>query len=185
MSLFAATEEQIVQIAHEAASRHGLPPLLVQSVIQVESGGDVWAWNAEPRYRWFWDVRANKPFRPVTAAESAAEVPPKDFMACKGVDPDAEWWGQQASWGLMQVMGAVARERGFPGRFLNALHDPVANVDIGCKHLAAYAKSYLGKYGWAGVLRAYNGGPDAAVHNTNPGYPARVCALIDGGLPHA
>jgi hypothetical protein len=185
MSLFVASEEQIVQIAHETAGRYGLPPLLVQAVVQHESTGDVWAWNAEPRYRWFWDVRAGKPFRPVTAAEAAAEVPPKDFKACNGVDPDAEWWGQQASWGLMQVMGAVARERGFTGRFLNALHDPVLNVDIGCKHLAAYAKRYLGRLGWAGVLRAYNGGSYAAAHNSNPGYPAKIAALIDGGLPHA
>jgi len=185
MSFFDVTEEQILQIAHEAASRYGLPPLVVQPLIEVESGGNIWAWNPEPRYRWFWDVRSGKPFRPVSAAELAAKEPPKDFKAYPGVDPDAEWWGQQASWGLMQPMGAVARERGFTGRFLNALHDPVVNVDIGCKHLAAYAKSYLGTFGWEGVLRAYNGGPYAATHNTNPRYPLKIAALIDGGLPRA
>lgn len=184
MSFFVVSEEQILQISHEAADRYGLPPLIVHAVVLHESeGGNVWAWNAEPRYCWFWDVRANKPFRQVTAAESAAEAPPKDFKAYPGVDPDAEWWGQQASWGLMQLMGAVAREHGFTGRFLNELHDPVLNLDIGCKHLAGYAKRFLSSHGWAGVLQAYNGGPYAVTHNTNPEYPPKVAAFIDGGLP--
>lgn len=122
----------------------------------------------------------------VTDAEVAAKKPPEAFKAAaRGVDPDAEWWGQQASWGLMQMMGAVARERGFTGAFLNELHDPVLNIEIGCRHLAYYAKRYLASLDWPGVLRAYNGGPYAATHNTNPEYPPKVAAFIPGGLPRA
>jgi len=186
--LFVLTPGQLDQIVAECAQQWALPFPLVRGVVLHESGGgDVWAWNPEPRYRWFWDVRKNTPFRAVTSAEVAAKVPPTDFRAASaGVDPDAEWWGQQASWGLMQIMGAVARERGFTGRFLNALHDPVLNVNIGCKHLAAYAKRYLGSLGWPGVLRAYNGGPYAATHNTNPEYVDKIRAQIPGGrLPDA
>lgn len=182
---FSITPAQIEQLVGEAATRHGLPVPIVGAVVKQESGGDVWAWNAEPRYRWFWNVRAGKAFRPVTDAEVAAEVPPKDFKGCPGVDADAEWWGQQASWGLMQMMGAVARERGFAGKFLNALHDPAVNIEIGCRHLAGYVKRYLPGLGWPGVLRAYNGGPYAAVHNTNPEYVQHILDILGGRFPDA
>jgi len=183
---FSVTPSQIEQLVGEAALRYGLPAPIVAAVVEHESmGGNVWAYNPEPKYRWFWDVRAGRAFRPVSGLEAAAKIPPDDFRACRGVCADAEWWGQQASWGLMQPMGAVARERGFTGLFLNELHDPVLNIDIGCKHLAAYAKRYLPAYGWAGALRAYNGGPYAAVHNSNPEYPEKIRKILGGRLPDA
>ncbi len=190
---FRVSLDQIAQLVGEAVQPYpDVPASLVLAVVDHESsGGDVWAWNPEPRYRWFWDVRQNKPFRhadgrPVTDSEVASKIPPKDFRAsAAGVDPDAEWWGQQASWGLMQIMGAVARERGFAGRFLNQLHDPALNIAFGVKHLAAYAKQYLGSYGWPGVLRAYNGGPYAVTHNSNPEYVEKIKQAHGGSLPGA
>jgi len=41
---------------------------------------------------------------------------------------------QRTSWGLMQIMGAVARERGFRG-WLTELCDPAVNLEWGCRHL--------------------------------------------------
>ena len=37
----------------------------------------------------------------------------------------------------MQVMGQVAREHGFQGKFLSALCDPALGLDLGCAVLAA------------------------------------------------
>lgn len=163
-----------------------VPASLVKAVIVVESGGNTWAFNPEPKWKWFWDCRRGKPFRAVTDTEVASEKPPKDFLApVGGVDPDAEWWGQQASYGLMQPMGAVARENGFTGKFLSELHDPAVNIAIGVRHLANYARRYLDKYGWPGVLRAYNGGPYACLHKTNPEYVAKITKAHGGYLPHA
>jgi len=185
-SFCSVTADQIQQIVGETAPRYGLPSGVVAAVVQVESGGNIWAWNPEPKYRWFWDVRTNQPFRPVTPEELASKIPPKDFKSCRpDIDRDVEWWGQQASWGLMQLMGAVARERGFTEDFLNSLHDPAANIDVGCRHLAGYVKRYLPSYGWAGVFRAYNGGPYAAVHNSNPEYPEKIRSALGGSFPNA
>jgi hypothetical protein len=186
-AFFAPTPSQLEQIVGETVLAYGIvPSSIAWAVIEVESGGDIWAWNPEPKWRWFWNTRTGRAFRAVTDVEVASEKPPADFpAACAGVDPDAEWWGQQASWGLMQPMGAVARENGFAGKFLNALHDPALNIAIGCKHLAGYARRYLGKYGWPGVLRAYNGGPYAVVHNTNPEYPEKVRKILGGRFPDA
>lgn len=164
-----------------AASGAGLDADLVEAMVLQESGGRTHSWNPEPKYRWFWDVRHHRPFRTVTAAEIASKWPPSDFAALTP-ERDQEWWGQQASWGLLQVMGAVARERGFGGLYLTELAgDPVLGLAIGCKH-------YAGLLRWAGgdvwkAVAAYNAGQggwesgQAQVHVRKvKGYYAQVTA---------
>lgn len=142
------------QIQSEAQLQ-ALDPDVVLALVMVESGQNPWAWNPEPKYRYLWNVKTKAPFRAITAAEGAAEFPPVDFPTIGG-DRDQEWWGQQASWGLMQVMGAVARERGFKGIYLPELVNPAVNLAIGCAHLAslvAWAKGDVPQ-----ALAAFNGG---------------------------
>jgi hypothetical protein len=98
-----------------AAQARNLDPNLVEGLILQESSGNTFSWNPEPRYRYLWNVATHQPFRPLTFAERASEEPPTDFPFLKG-DRDQEWWAQQASWGLMQIMGATAREENFRGR---------------------------------------------------------------------
>jgi hypothetical protein len=139
-----------------AAAAAGLDPNLLAALVEKESANDPAAWNPEPRYRYFWNVRTGAPFRPVSELELLAKFPPKDFPALAG-DADNEWWGQQASWGLTQIMGAVAREHGYRGKYLPGLvADPAANLAIGAVHLAANVK-------WAARLyRGLEGGRQAA-----------------------
>lgn len=119
---------------------------LVLALIWQESTGNPWAWNPEQRYPWLWDVKRDKPFREgraaprMTEAELASKAPPADFPALNG-DPDNEWLGQQASWGLMQVMGAAARERRFRGLYLTELTEPYTNIEYGSRHLWEYCFS--------------------------------------------
>lgn len=138
-----------------AARAHKLRPDLVAAVVLQESSANPHAWNPEPKYRWFWDVRQRKPFRTVSGVELAKKFPPKDFPTIAG-DPDQEWWAQQASWGLMQVMGAVAREHGCRVPFLPELTDVDLNLEIGCRHLAGLMKWAEGRMDRA--LASYNGG---------------------------
>lgn len=139
-----------------AAGAAGVDADVVEAMVLQESGGRAWAWNPEPRYRWLWDVRQGRPFRTVTPDEAARKWPPSDFPVLGG-DRDQEWWGQQASWGLLQVMGAVARERGFTGLYLTELCDPVVGLVYGCKHFAALLRMAGGDV-WRAVA-AYNAGP--------------------------
>lgn len=60
------------------------------------------------------------------------------------------------SWGLFQVMGQVARERGFDGRFLPELCDPETNARVAAEHLL-WGKA-RGDGSWEQALAAYNGG---------------------------
>lgn len=150
-------------LIEESAHAHGLDHRLVTAVVLVESGGNQFAWNPEPVYRYFWDVKHGRPFRAVTPDELRSERPPADFPTLAG-DPDQEWWAQQASWGLMQVMGAVARELGFQGPYLTQLCSAQTNLGYGCRKLNADLK-------WSGgdlekALMAYNGGRGSAVKRT-------------------
>lgn len=134
----------------------GAPLNLVAALIMQESSGDTWAYNPEPKWRHMWDVKRGAPFRKLTHDEIMQEVPPSDFTAPKGVMEDAEWWGQQASWGLMQVMGAVAREYGLKERFLTILCDPSRGVRYGCLFLKALLARYPGDV--EDAVAAYNAG---------------------------
>ena len=61
---------------------------------------------------------------------------------------------QMTSWGLMQVMGAVARELGHTGP-LSDLLDPPTGLFYGCLHL----RRFRAKYDiWPDVIAAYNAG---------------------------
>ena len=156
------------------ADRFKVPRGLALAVVEQESTIDTWAWNPEPKYRYLWDVLLLKPFRTLTPAEEASEIPPADFFAYKGVPRDAEWWGQQASWGLMQVMGAVAREHGFIGRFLSELCDPPVGLEYGCRHLGAYLSRFKAPFP---ALEAFNGGPGAVGKNAK--YAREVLARLE------
>lgn len=146
-----AYDELIVSIATVT----GVNPRLAAAVCDVESSRNPWAYNPEPRYRYLWDVVTRAPFRALTDSEQTSEIPPLDFPSPLGAPRDAEWWGQQASWGLMQVMGAVARERGFLGTFLPELCNPETGLLYGCLHLAAQCRRYPA---FADALAAYNAG---------------------------
>lgn len=152
--------DELLPLIVSIATLHGLDPLLVEAVVTKESSGNPFAWNPEPQYRYLWDVKKNAPFRALTAAEGLSEIPPADFPFLAG-DRDQEWWGQQASWGLMQVMGAVAREHGYRDPYLPSLCQPVQGLAYGCKHLAKAIKRTAGATDRA--LSIYNSGrPDSA-----------------------
>jgi soluble lytic murein transglycosylase-like protein len=163
----------IASLIDATARQLGLQSSLVGAIVQVESDGYTYAYNPEPRYRWFWDVKANKPFRRVTDAEIASETPPSDFPCLYG-DRDQEWWAQQASFGLMQVMGAVAREEGFAAQSLLELCDPEAGLLVGCRHLRRLVVWADGHLEYA--LGAYNAGKGNAAAPTGVAYAAKVLA---------
>jgi hypothetical protein len=138
------------------AKGHDLNPQLVAAMVMVESSGDHTAWNPEQKYRYFWDVKLWKPFRKVTDEENTSEFPPKDFHSLAG-DADNEWWAQQASWGVMQVMGAVAREHGYRESYLTGLcRDVPTGLLFGCRVLQGHLRWAKGIVPQA--VAAYNGG---------------------------
>ena len=150
---------------------------LIEALVLTESAGDTWAYNPEPKYRYFWDVKQGRPFRALTEAEIDRKTPPADFPTLAG-DRDQEWWAQQASWGLCQIMGAVAREHGFIGKYLPALCDPAVNLALAVKHLSGLLKWSEGNE--AQALAAYNGGKggNSQLPYRNASYAAKVLSRL-------
>jgi soluble lytic murein transglycosylase-like protein len=78
-------------------------------------------------------------------------------------------FARSMSWGLMQLMGEVAREMGFTGTYLSQLCDPPIGLLWGCKKLAQCLDAKGGDPEKA--LLMWNGGG-------NPNYANEVLARI-------
>jgi hypothetical protein len=124
----------LVQLVRATAEAKGLDAAVLCAMVEQESGWNAWAFNPEPHYKYVVDWKTGQPFRKLTPEENSSERPPADFPYPKGADRDAEFWGQQMSFGLLQLMGGAARERGFRGVFLTELCDPVTGLEWGCAH---------------------------------------------------
>src|SRR5437016_1759983 len=91
---------ELVALAHEAARAHSLWPELVCAVIEQESSWDPWALRYEPAFY-------------------ARYVEPQLYRGM--IRQETEARARAFSWGLMQVMGQVAREHGFARSAMAAL----------------------------------------------------------------
>lgn len=122
------TESDIIAIAKSLAAQHDLPWELVVAICKVESSLNPWAMRYEPAYKWLVGTDET-----LTATERI---------------------GQMISWGLMQVMGAVAREYGFTGSFPK-LCEPTVGLQFGMLHL----RKYRTRHGnWPDAIASYNAG---------------------------
>jgi soluble lytic murein transglycosylase-like protein len=136
---------EIIELARRIAFAHGLDPALVCAVIEQESAWNPWAVRYEPGF-------LSRYVAPLYTAGKLSAT---------------EAYTRAMSWGLMQVMGQVAREAGFEEASLAELCDPFVGVDWGCRLLAARLARAKGDV--ATALLAWNGG-------ANPDYPAEVLA---------
>ena len=142
--------EQYKGIVDIIAGRYNIPSSLIWAIINIESSCNTWSVRYEPQFRWLYNNNG------------------KIKMT------DTETMMQMTSWGLMQVMGAVAREAGFMGRFLSELCDPLKGIEYGWKHLSGYFKKYNN---WTDAIASYNAGSprkSADVKYVNQAYVDKV-----------
>jgi soluble lytic murein transglycosylase-like protein len=136
-----------IELARQIAASHGLDPVLVCAVIEQESAWNPWAVRYEPGFL-------------------SRYVAP---MYTAGKLSATEAYTRSMSWGLMQVMGQVAREFGFAGKSLAELCHPSTGIEFGCLVLAARLRRAHNDVSVA--LLAWNGG-------ANPSYPTEVLNRI-------
>src|SRR5262245_28623993 len=105
--------DRLLSLARTVAQAHGLASALVCAVVEQESSWNPCAVRYEPAFfaRYVASLYTNNR---VTATEAYA----RGF-----------------SWGLMQVMGQVARENGYTDHYLSGLCDPAAGIELGCRVL--------------------------------------------------
>jgi soluble lytic murein transglycosylase-like protein len=123
----------------DVCRRLTLPAKLVHAIVQTESSGDPWAYRYEPAF--YKNYIHNKPFKTF------------GFLSV-----ETEMNGLATSWGLMQVMGVVARERGYTRAYLSELCKPEYGLEYGCRQLKNLENRFMDGYGWNGVIAAYNAG---------------------------
>jgi hypothetical protein len=154
------TRKDQVEVARKVAQAHGLDPDLVCAVIYVESNWNSWSVRHEPMYKYL--------FHPRICADKFG-IP----------SVNTETFLQMTSFGLMQVMGAVAREYGFDG-WLTELCIPELGLEYGCKHLKKKLDLYGGNEMKAAA--AYNAGSvryePSGVNFINQGYTNKVHAKL-------
>ena len=102
-------DELIEQVKYQARLI-GVDPILACAVAEQESGWDTWAIRYEPAF-------------------FTRYVAPQVNLS------DTERHARAFSWGLFQVMGQVARERGYTGEFLSSLCLPENGIAVGLKFL--------------------------------------------------
>jgi soluble lytic murein transglycosylase-like protein len=130
------------QLVVATAKTHGLDPDLVCAVVEQESAWNTWAIRHEPAFY-------------------------ARYVAPLGLT-DTESVARSFSWGLMQLMGQVARELGYAGH-LAALCEPSTGVEWGCRLLANKLREVNGDVHMG--LERWNGGG-------NPNYAAEVIARM-------
>lgn len=136
---------EIIALARRIAVEHALEPALVCAVIEQESAWNPWAVRYEPAF-------LSRYVAPLYTAGKLSAT---------------EAYSRAMSWGLMQIMGQVAREFGFKETSLAELCDPATGVEFGCRVLAARVSRAKGDVHAA--LLAWNGGAEL-------NYPAQVLA---------
>jgi len=113
---------------------HGIDVRVIAAVAMTESSGNPFVTRYEDHYRWL--------------------VEPERFAKQNGIQLEQEKYFQKTSWGMLQIMGGVARELGYYGP-LTRLAEPSAGLSWGSKKLAECLK----KYGnLTDAISAYNQG---------------------------
>jgi soluble lytic murein transglycosylase-like protein len=144
----------------ETAKLTGISPQLLCAVIHQESSGNPYAVRYEPAF-------LKRYLEDKTKKTIGGHIPTK----CSW---QTEVQMRATSFGLMQIMGQVARERGFKGEFLTELCDPAVNLKWGSEFL----QTLLHKHDTTEkALLRWNGGGD-------PDYGKKIMRHIDSGAYH-
>lgn len=145
-------DPNLVALVRDTAIRHKLDPNWVLAVIQVESAGVPHRTKYEPDWIYF--------------------CKPEFHAKRQGIDVPTETQLQKFSYGLMQIMGGVAREWGYSDPLV-LLVDPIRSLEYGCRHLADKRRRYPLGRDW---IAAYNGGSPRK--NPDGTYVSRLEAYV-------
>jgi len=136
-----------LELIKEAARTFSLDWTIVDAIVQAESNYNTWAVRNEPAFR-------RKYIDPL----SPGQLHDWNSNIGRTVTVETERDQESKSWGLMQIMGVVAREHGFGSPFLTQLCEPRLGLFFGCKQLRKLLNRYGGNM--ESALEAYNAGQE-------------------------
>lgn len=144
-------------LVRQIGQKYEVEDALILAIIWQESKGETWAFRFEPKFSY--------------------RYTPSVFAKNLGISLDTEIMAQMTSWGLMQVMGCVARECGFDSH-LPKLLIPEIGLEYGVKKLSKLLKKYSTVQD---VIAAYNGGSPIVINGQyrNQHYVDSVLSHLD------
>lgn len=148
---------EIYKVLVSEARANLIDPNLCIAIATVESSWEPFAVRYEPNWKYFYKIEL--------------------FAKKNRITEQTEQVLQACSWGLMQVMGSVARELGF-SQPLQQLCGPAYGVEYGCKKLLELKKLYHSELD---VISAYNQGSPVKLPNgdyKNQHYVDKVRELL-------
>ena len=140
-------DSKLLALARRAAEAENLDSAVVCAIVEQESSWNPWAMRYEPHF-------FSKYVAPLYTNNKIGAT---------------EAYARGISWGLMQVMGQVAREKGVASLYLSTLCDPAVGLAVGCRILRQKLDAAGGDTPKA--LLAWNGGG-------NPDYAEEVLARV-------
>jgi len=144
------------EIITREATKRGIDPRIIAAVIAIESAGD-------PKARRYESAFYDQYILGRTRDRLGGFFPTNRSLS-------TELHDRAYSWGLMQMMGQLARELGYNGDMVDLL-DPETNITLGCQRFAdLFFKSNCDM---DKTLDRWNGGAD-------PKYKTKVRAAIGG-----
>lgn len=160
----ARTRKYISDAIRREAAAAGVSEVLVACIIRQESEGNIWAERGEDKY-----YREN--LAHITDRSQLKGYVPKTNPPTLHTERSA----RARSYGLMQLLGATARDEGFAGKFLTELCDVDTNLKVGCGYLAKCMKRAADRAA-AGRLREGRSIREQALiyYNGSPDYPPLV-----------
>jgi soluble lytic murein transglycosylase-like protein len=108
-------KDSLIATTKMIADKYGIEGALACAIVEQESDWNPWAIRYEPAFFTHY----------IQPMMDTHHIGPQEANA------------RSTSWGLMQLMGEVAREYGFGGPFLSELCDPETGLDMGCKYFSA------------------------------------------------
>lgn len=148
---------EIIRTLRRASVSASIPTPLAIAICQVESAGDQYAVRFEPQWKYFYRV--------------------EHFAQLCRITRDTEYALQAMSFGLMQVMGSVAREMGHTGNLIQ-LCEPAIGAKYGCMKLADLIRKYNSI---SDAVAAYNAGSPRRTQDgkyVNQQYVDKVIAYL-------
>lgn len=146
------------EVIFDCSELFKVDPVLVGAICMVESAGDPYAVRIELHWQYYLELKKYADLNRIT------QTTEKAMQAC--------------SWGLMQVMGSVAREHGYAGP-LQRLCEPELGIRYGCKHLAKFTAKYGNLHD---AIAAYNAGSPIKTMEgqyKNQAYVSKVLGQMD------
>ncbi len=151
-------KQELIRIVEAAALKNGCDPDIAVAIAANESSWDTYAVRYEPKWKYLENVTIH--------------------ARADRITDETETQLQKFSWGLMQVMGSVARELKFE-LALPMLCIPEFGADYGTKKLAQLWRKYPNELD---VIAAYNAGSPRKTEQglyVNQGYVNKVKQHVD------